>query len=340
VDGSPRKPVDGAAVLTRFKVFFQRRKKLLLIVLLIVVAALGPYVVSRLRSPGRRVVLREVAGTQQESSRGPVKVLRIATYNIAHGRGPTDGNWAQGGGPKRKRIRKIARMLAEAEADVVILNEVDFDATWSGHQNQAAAIAETAGFPYRAEQRNLDFRFIYGSWKFGNALLSKYPIVEARVVDYPPVAGWESWLAGKKRGLLCTLQLSKRRRVRILAVHLETRSAAVRVASAKRILKVAQQTGPPLIAAGDFNSTPMEFPRSTQTAEGDNAIELLTASRLFQRFDIGTPDGNDFTFTSMQPHCVIDWILIPDDWTFLEYRVLQSDLSDHRPVVATVKLPD
>jgi endonuclease/exonuclease/phosphatase (EEP) superfamily protein YafD len=33
---------------------------------------------------------------------------------------------------------------------------------------------------------------------------------------------------------------------------------------------------------------------------------------------------------------VIDWILVSDDWHFVEYDVIPSLLSDHRMVVAEV----
>jgi hypothetical protein len=46
----------------------------------------------------------------------------------------------------------------------------------------------------------------------------------------------------------------------VLAVHLEHRSEAVRVESARMIVALAKAKPIPLIAAGDFNSTPADFP--------------------------------------------------------------------------------
>lgn len=90
--------------------------------------------------------------------------LRIGAYNIAHGRGTADGNWSGGDENERRgRLNAIAELITAADLDVVVLNEVDFAATWSYHVNQAAWIAEATEFPYWVEQRNLDFRFAYGS---------------------------------------------------------------------------------------------------------------------------------------------------------------------------------
>ena len=86
-------------------------------------------------------------------------VIRVGTYNIAHGRGGALGtsNWT---GSNRKQVtahlRKTGDFIRDQQLDLIVLNEVDISAAWSRHLNQARAIAETAGFPYVAEQRNTD----------------------------------------------------------------------------------------------------------------------------------------------------------------------------------------
>ena len=313
----------------------RRRRALIGLLCVLVAVALGPYVVSRARSPGRRIRVRShtVASPAESGS-----AIRIATYNIAHGRGATDDNWEESGREKRKRVEEIARLIDRTHADVVVLNEVDFSATWSGHQNQAEAIARLARFPYWVEQRNLDFRFVYGSWKFGNAVLSKYPIVDARAVEFPPYRAWEAWLAGCKRGVVCTLEISPGRRIRVLAVHLEHRSEDLRVASAEMIAELADASDVPLIAAGDFNSTATGFPQSAETSTGRNAMDVLRDTGLFRMRPDTSPRPDELTFPSREPAQVIDWIIIPRAWGFAGYRVVESRLSDHRPVVATVEL--
>ena len=319
-----------------------RGRKILLALVVLLAIGLGPYLVSRARSNGRVVRLRAGAMTQageEPASGEPVATLRLLTWNIAHGRGTAAGNWEGTTEEKRQRIEEIARLIAAAEADVVVLNEVDFCATWSGHQNQAEAIAREAGYPYWVEQRNLDFRFLYGSWKFGNALLSRYPIVAAEPLELPAVSDSEQWLAGGKRGCLCTLEISPTQQVRVLAVHLETRDEDIRVESASRILAAAKSSWLPLIAAGDFNSTPRSFPDSRQSSAGENALERLLEAGVFESRPLDPPTPQEMTFPSAAPARVIDWILFPAGWELLEYRAIDSQLSDHRPVVAEVKLP-
>jgi endonuclease/exonuclease/phosphatase family metal-dependent hydrolase len=330
-------------IFRRMKSAIHRRWKLVTITSIVLLIGLGPYFVSRARSPGRRVQIIELSSVNAADSSQKLDTLRVLTFNIAHGRGPIDDNYEEGGTAKRKRITEIAGLIKNTNADVVILNEIDFISTWSGGQNQAEAIAKQAGFRYRVEQRNYDFRFIYGSWKFGNAILSRYPILNSHVINYPAVAGWEEWLIGKKGGLVCTLQLSESQKVKVVAVHLETRDVVTRLRSAKMLLKIKSQSKEPTILAGDFNSTPPGFPYSEQAPVQHgkmNTIQLLTSQGQFHSSPTKNPQETHFTYSSKTPDRVIDWILIPENWQFKTYRVLNSNLSDHRPVLATLQIPE
>lgn len=263
----------------------------------------------------------------------------MLTYNIAHGRGATDDNWEGAASEKRKRIVEIARLIAEADADVVVLNEVDFCSTWSGHQNQAEAIALGAGFSHWVEQRNVDFRFVYGSWKFGNVVLSKFPIVDTEALEFPALRSSERVLAGCKQGVVCTLQLSQSQQIRIAAVHLEHRSEDTRVASASLITQAAESSEIPLLTIGDFNSTPSSYHNSQRCNQGQNAMDLIVESGDLELNSQKPATREQMTYPSESPTHVIDWILVPKGWRFSDYHVLSSLLSDHRPVVADVHLP-
>ena len=112
------------------------RRTVLLVVLAVV---FGPYLVIRFASPGRVVqVFNTASSNQPPNASGEVSIL---IYNIAHGRGAISSNLEEGGAEKRARIKQIAKLIQDVDADIVILNEADFCATWSGHQNQAEALA-------------------------------------------------------------------------------------------------------------------------------------------------------------------------------------------------------
>ncbi|MGB7325885.1 MAG: endonuclease/exonuclease/phosphatase family protein [Rubripirellula sp.] len=313
-----------------------RAKRVLYAVVFLVSVSLVPYFYSRVCAPGNRIQTFNFGGgdTVVDSRESFDGQIRVVTFNIAHGRGATDDNWEEPGSAKFARIKKIATLIGDLDADVVILNEVDFDATWSGRQNQAEAIAQQAGFPFRVEERNLDFALIYGSWRFGNAILSKYPITNSTLLNLPDYAGWESWLAGCKRGVMCDVKPPGSSPIRVMGVHLSHRSESLRTKSARMILDLASQNAVPTIIAGDFNSTPRGFPGSDQTTV--NAMDTFALSGLFRLWP-NTPVTRDtMTYSSTEPRSVIDWILVTPECSVGSCRVIQSDLSDHRPVVCDI----
>ena len=312
-------------------------RRWLRVVLVALAVLICPYVFSRLASPWRRVSLH--ASADGEVEKLPITQLRVACYNIAHGRGIAVSNWEGGNRDERMtRLDRIADLLRRIDADVVVLNEVDFDCTWSYSVNQARHLAEESGYPYWAEERNLDFRFLAWKWRFGNAVLSRYPITNAEVVDLPGYSAWETVLAGKKRSILCDLRVGDRT-VRVIGAHLSHRSESLRVRSAVALVNCATTSTLPTIVAGDLNSTPPGFPESAIDPHGDNAIEIFDHSPRFQRSPMHPPvAAGDLTFHSAEPGSVIDWVLIPPHWRFLQYGVESSQLSDHRPVYADVAL--
>ncbi len=173
---------------------------------------------------------------QSQPSSAP---LRIACYNIAHGRGVAKSNWEGGNRAEMSaRLDQIAELLRRIDADVVVLNEVDFDSTWSYSVNQARILAEKSGYPFWIEQRNLDARILTWRWRFGNAIFSKHPITNAQIIDLPGFSKRETLLAGKKRAVICEINAGDKS-FQIIGSHLSHRSEFLRVKSARMIVNIA-----------------------------------------------------------------------------------------------------
>jgi endonuclease/exonuclease/phosphatase family metal-dependent hydrolase len=125
--------------------------------------------------------------------------VRIATFNILHGRSPEDG---------RVDVDRLAAAVEHLDADVLGLQEVDRDQPRSMGADLTAVAAEAMG----AE----DHQFVAalhgtpgstwmaatgeeqpGSATYGIALLSRYPVVSWRVVRLPPLRAsvplWSTW---------------------------------------------------------------------------------------------------------------------------------------------------
>ncbi len=305
------------------------------LVLLTLLLLLTPFLVSRWQASGNRIrLLNDEPATPIANANS----FRIACYNIAHGRGLADTNWS-GGDPQTRiaRLDEIAALLSEIDADIVVLNEVDFDASWSNNVNQAQYLADKCGYPHRVEQRNLDFRVLYRTWRFGNAVLSKLPLSNAALIDLPSYSPWETAVAGKKRAFGVDAQISEGRSVHVIAAHLSHRSEDLRERSADSIIQHVRNQRLPCLIAGDMNSSPVNFPRPNVTPDARNAMETFAKSQLFHRSQITPPTARShFTFRSDNPDIVIDWFLVTEELYFKSYDVIDSQLSDHRPIVADI----
>ncbi|MEM7783545.1 MAG: endonuclease/exonuclease/phosphatase family protein [Planctomycetota bacterium] len=317
--------------------FWLRSKRTWFLVLLILV--LVPYGYTRIRSVTRMVQsFSDTNFARNENSAG--NEIKLLVYNIAHGRGLAKSNWSEGPFEKKKRVIKIAEFIRNLDFDIAILNEVDFHCTWTGHMNQAKMIANLTGTSNRVQQRNLDFGFVYGAFDFGNAMLSKIPVKNSSCVEYPPYRIWESWLAGHKKGLFAELDWpdDSSQKVQLVAVHLEHRDEESRI---KAIRKIFSTVGDgPAILAGDFNSTPEGFPGHRKSRFDENSINLIVESDRWKTFQPMSPGESVFTFPSDNPNRTIDWVFVSHHFEMLEYQVLDSQLSDHLPVLVRLRLKD
>ncbi|MES1174876.1 MAG: endonuclease/exonuclease/phosphatase family protein [Myxococcales bacterium] len=177
-------------------------------------------------------------------------VLRVATINV----------WNKAG-PWLARLPLIRRELERLSPEVVGLQEVlrfqpasAQDAPLTVHNDQATEIAEGLGF-HIAYSVASD----YGNGlKFGNAVLSRSPIVEQRSFALP---GSES---GETRSLLYALCATPHGSLPVFVTHLNWKfhHGAVRQRQvafiAERIAELSPIGGPhlPPVLMGDFNAAP------------------------------------------------------------------------------------
>ena len=300
---------------------------------------IGWYAIVRLSSPWTVVKSITLPQFVAESSQATIRTLKVGCYNIAHGRGGQfeAKNWDGGSRTdKIARLKKIGKLLSEEHLEIVVLNEVDFASVWSGHIDQARVIAEEGGYPYIVQQRNIDIAIPFVSLRFGNVILSKYPITEATFLDYPnPSEVVELFTGGYKEGLVATIALPDSSQIRVAAVHLCVSSEPIRIASAKMLLEAQRQSSLPMILMGDFNTAPTGYPEHQTDEHGRNAIDLLLESQQVGTKLPGVPVPPEaLTFPSERPAQIIDWIFSSSAWKIETLRVVRTPLSDHFPVMA------
>ena len=176
-----------------------------------------------------------------------VVAIRLATFNIQHGRRP-DGE---------VDIGLLARSCAALEADVLGLQEVDRNLRRSHDADTAAAVAEVCG---------MDVVFgeaiaIRGG-KYGNALLVRGTIEDAEVLPIPD--------AEPRSAILARARLHSGETLWVAITHLGLRGAAA--AELPLVFEAMRGRAAPRVVMGDFNLDP------------DDVVPLAAAAG-FERVD-------------------------------------------------------
>ena len=165
-------------------------------------------------------------------------LLRVITYNIHRAIGVD----------RRFRPQRIVDILRHYDADVVMLQEVDEGAPRSRELNLAKELAEGAGYPSFALGHNVSLK----RGRYGNATLSRFPILRERNIDLSVA---ESWI---RRGCQhTTLELDgKGGHLEVFNLHLglSARERKKQIELLKRSAEFRDVDGDtPVLVAGDFN---------------------------------------------------------------------------------------
>ena len=251
--------------------------------------------------------------------------LRLITYNIAHGRGLSLYQGMTRTVRVRYNLLRIARVLRTFGADVVALQEVDFDSHWNGRFDLLEFLREKAWFKYACQGVNT-VRSGKKPLRYGNGILSKKPIGEWG--NHP----FGNAQLGEKGFLYVWIDLGNAW-LPLINLHLDFRSKARRLAQLEQVTafirKLERPEGEkpalmPLIC-GDFNVS-----RASQT----DAVRLLL-NFLAQRggYDLFPQGKGCRTFPSFFPTRTLDFIFVPKTVKVERCEVLPLHLSDHRPVM-------
>jgi endonuclease/exonuclease/phosphatase family metal-dependent hydrolase len=227
--------------------------------------------------------------------------LRVLTWNVHFG------------DPDR-----LAEVIAESGADVVALQEVDVHKQRSGCRHQAFDVADRLGMHARFGA-NIHSGEECGEQPalYGDALLSRHPILEWRHVLLPNQGG-------EQRGLVEAVLDVSGHRVRVVSTHLEYASASERKAQAQAVVDHLEGSQEPVVVMGDLNGEP-----------DDSGLAPLRSA--FTDAWEAAGDGDGFTNPSSNPRRRIDYVLAagpsPD-----RVEVLGSTASDHLAVRADLVL--
>lgn len=242
--------------------------------------------------------------------------LRLLSFNIQAGtstaryRQYVTRSWRQVL-PNQQRVVNLEAVADLAAGfDIVGLQEVDCGSLRSGFINQAKYISDHAGFDWWTHQPNRKVGVIAHA---GNAVLSRFP---PRHVDEHRLPGT---IPG--RGALILRFGTAPEALWVVVLHL----ALGRRARQQQLGYIAQMLTrhPNVVVMGDLNT-------------GPDSREL----REFQRLSgLTLPGVRPATFPSWQPRRAIDHILVSRSIEVLDYRALDSRISDHLPIAVELRLP-
>lgn len=213
-------------------------------------------------------------------------------------------------------LERIAEVIQASGTEIAVLQEVDQGTIRSFGVHQADSLGLLLNMTSRFGP-SIDF----DGGKYGNALLSKYPIIQFSVHALETEHGFED------RTVFHAVLLLGKDTLTLLGTHLGLDSLA-RVDQVNGILELIPQTSN-LILAGDFNFEPGSVPYRMLNREfRDAQLELDSQTTL--------------TFPAYEPDRRIDYIFIGSGIgieTFTSWKSSLTTLaSDHLPQVLKFNL--
>jgi endonuclease/exonuclease/phosphatase family metal-dependent hydrolase len=252
-------------------------------------------------------VLLAVAGCAS-GGRSGVEPVRVLVYNTHAG---TDARHVS-------NVDRVAQIVKDVNADVVLLQEVDSATRRSGGVDQVSRLRALTGY-HGVFGKAID----YDGGKYGIAILSRWPILSDTLIHLPVAEHDSSYEA---RGGLVVKIARPRGTLRVIDTHLEAYKNSYRLEQARALVAIAnaQRDSGATIVGGDFNSEP-----------GSGVISIFEESGWRDGFaTCGT--GSGLSFPADVPVKRIDYLLISGTSKCVSARVLDTQASDHRPVLFEV----
>ena len=254
-------------------------------------------------------------------------LLRVATYNIKCCRDYIDA-WGD------KSPRAIADFIEKEQIEICGLNEVDINSERSLGYNQPEYVIDkleelTGKTYYSCFAAGLDgyhppfdkeYAPTQGKAMYGNAIISKYSIVNYRTVKVAlkeqPVAagGYEHRVF-----LIAEVKIGEEI-ITVICTHFGT-TKEERMLAVEMLEKELQTIHTPIIFMGDLNA-------GCSSEEVKRVSELLKATSF---------DGRYYTFDTKNPRWQIDYIFTSEDMEVEDVRMPDIRFSDHFPLVADLR---
>ena len=232
------------------------------------------------------------------------RVVRVLSFNILHGetmKGDFD-------------LEQIARVIRQAEPDLVAMQEVDLYTGRTGRRDLASELGLLTGMvPLFGSAMP------YDGGEYGEGILSRYSFLSSRNHALPAGEGKEPRAALEVRVILKSGDT-----IAFVGTHFDHTGDVDRINQATELRDILAEVDLPILLAGDLNATPES-----------RAMEILFSDLNTSSADLAP------TIPSNGPRVKIDYILYgpSDRWRVLESTVIcDSVASDHCALLSVLEL--
>lgn len=231
--------------------------------------------------------------------------LTVMTYNIRHGKGIDEV----------VDIDRILEVIARANPDIVVLNEVDQGRIRSGGVLQVQYLADRLGMEHV-------FGIAEGKTNYGNAILSKFPIVDSEVFDLVQ----PRWMKAVTRVCVRISVDIDGNTLDVYGTHLGLGGFQEIQTEMGHIYNKYKERENPSIIAGDLNIVYVELKSAVKELFDD-----FKSANHYLGIDL-------YTFPSDYLSRQIDFILLNTKIEPLSIFTVESLASDHLPVVCEMEV--
>jgi endonuclease/exonuclease/phosphatase family metal-dependent hydrolase len=232
--------------------------------------------------------------------------LKVMTYNICSGK-----NMA-----RERDLEYSASVIRDVQPDFVTLNEVRSHTSDVGPINQANELGRITGY-YPVFGRSID---VMGG-EYGNALLTRLPLISSEVIHIPDPEKEGEGFYEHRTVLKCILK-SGATEFAVLCTHFGLMPGEQKNA-VDTAISIINDLNMPVLLMGDLNLTP-DAPALQPLM---NALD-----------DTSTVNPGLLTFPSDKPEIKIDYILHSAGITPVSLNTIDTQCSDHRPLIAEIEL--
>ena len=293
--------------------------------------------------------------------------LNILTWNIAFVQGA--GSDGKNYDPKNAKemednLIKIGDAIRQSKADIVLLQEIDFDSSRSHNIDQLEKLSDITGLRYGAYANSWKARYVpfpfwppnkqFGRMESGGAVLSRYPITSNNVELYKKPesnAWWYNAFYPFRYSQKVEIDLGYKKLI-ALNTHLEAYDITNRFEQATSIATAINEfnnSSSLIILGGDINALPIsatkthDFPNESDDYRNDNTMGTLNSisslTEVIGEDAYSEYESEVFTYPSHEPNRRLDYIFTSNNATVKNARVLKvGDLSDHLPVYAKLQI--